>query len=154
MKMRVGDQAPDFELSDQMGKVHKLSDYLGESVLLYFYPKDDTPGCTKEACEIRDNFTAFKKLGLKILGVSADSVKSHNNFSEKYSLPFSILSDVNKEVIKEYGVWGKKKFMGKEYEGIKRTSFLVDAKGKIEKIYEEVKPAEHAKEVILDIKNK
>ena len=154
MKMRVGDQAPDFELSDQMGKVHKLSDYLGESILLYFYPKDDTPGCTKEACEIRDNFTDFKKLGLKILGVSADSVKSHNNFSEKYSLPFSILSDVNKEVIKEYGVWGKKKFMGKEYEGIKRTSFLVDAEGKIEKIYEEVKPAEHAKEVILDIKNK
>ena len=152
--MRVGDQAPDFELSDQMGKVHKLSDYLGESILLYFYPKDDTPGCTKEACEIRDNFTDFKKLGLKILGVSADSVKSHNNFSEKYSLPFSILSDVNKEVIKEYGVWGKKKFMGKEYEGIKRTSFLVDAEGKIEKIYEEVKPAEHAKEVILDIKNK
>lgn len=154
MKLKVGDKAPDFELEDQKGITHKLSTYLGQSVLLYFYPKDDTPGCTKEACEIRDNFSSFEKLGLVILGISSDSVKSHSKFSEKYNLPFIILSDENKEVIKKYGVWGKKQFMGKEYMGIKRTSFLIDSKGKIEKIYAQVQPSEHATEVISDVKNK
>ena len=127
---------------------------MGQSVLLYFYPKDDTPGCTKEACEIRDNFPSFKKLKLLILGVSADSVKSHDNFVKKYKLPFMILADEDKVVVKKYGVWGKKNFMGKEYMGIKRTSFLIDSKGRIEKIYEQVQPAEHATEVISDVKNK
>ena len=151
MELKIGDKAPDFKLKDQKGIEHVLSSYVGKSVLLYFYPKDSTPGCTKEACEIRDNFPAFKKLGLVVLGVSADSVESHEKFSEKYSLPFPLLADENKEVVKMYGVWGKKKFMGKEYEGIKRVSFLIDTKGYIEKIYQEVKPAEHATEVLHDM---
>jgi len=151
MELEVGDKAPDFKLNDQNGKEHSLSDYLGKQILLYFYPKDDTPGCTKEACEIRDNFSAFEKLGMIILGVGVDSVKSHEKFSKKYKLPFLLLSDDEKKVVKMYDVWGKKKFMGKEYEGVKRTSFLIDAEGKIEKIYEEVKPAEHAKEVLNNL---
>ena len=137
MNLRVGDKAPDFSLQDQNGTNHKLSDYSGKQVLLYFYPKDDTPGCTTEACEIRDNFDAFKKLNIIVLGVSADSVESHEKFAGKYDLPFTLLSDKDKTVINAYGV-------------IKRTSFLIDKKGKIEKIYENVKPAEHAKEVIKD----
>ena len=124
MNLKIGEAAPDFKLNDQQNKEHSLSAYLGRYVLLYFYPKDDTPGCTKEACEMRDNFNAFKKLDTVILGVSVDSVNSHDKFSKKYDLPFPLLADENKEVVKMYGVWGKKKFMGREYEGIKRTSFL------------------------------
>ena len=153
-ELKVGDTAPDFKLKDQNGVEHSISSYFGKQVLLYFYPKDDTAGCTKEACEIRDNFSVFKKLGLVILGVSADSVNSHKKFSKKYDLPFPLLADESKEVIKMYGAWGKKKFMGTEYEGIKRMSFLIDIKGEIEKIYAEVKPTEHATEVISDIKTK
>ena len=152
-KLKVGDIAPDFKLKDQKGDDHTLSSYLGKQILLYFYPKDSTPGCTKEACEIRNNFSTFEKMKLVILGVSADSVGSHEKFASKYNLPFPLLADENRKVVKMYGVWGKKKFMGREYEGIKRMSFLIDAKGKIEKIYEEVKPAEHAKEVISDLGN-
>lgn len=145
-------KAPDFTLKDQAGKEQSLSDYLGQWVLVYFYPKDDTPGCTKEACVIRDNFPKFKKLKLKVLGISADNVKSHAKFADKYDLPFTLLSDEDKKVIKSYKVWAKKKFMGREYMGILRTSFLVDPKGKIAKIYEGVKPAEHADEVLADLK--
>ena len=148
MKLKVGQKAPVFELPDQDGKIHKLSDYKGKFVLLYFYPKDDAPGCTIEACSIRDNFSSFKKIKTIVLGVSADSIKSHKKFEEKYSLPFPLLSDKNKKVIKAYGVWGKKKFMGREYMGIKRTSFLINPDGKISKIYEDVKPAHHASEVL------
>jgi peroxiredoxin Q/BCP len=151
MQLKIGDQAPDFTLKDQRGKAHTLSSYLGKTVLLYFYPKDDTAGCTKEACEIRDNFSAFKKMDTVVLGVSADSVDSHQKFAEKFSLPFPILSDPTKETINAYEAWGKKKFMGKEYEGILRISFLIDEKGTIEKIYEQVKPAQHAKEVIKEL---
>jgi peroxiredoxin Q/BCP len=151
MKLKIGDKAPDFKLKDQTGKEHSLASYSGKSVLLYFYPKDDTPGCTKEACEIRDNFSVFKKLKLVIIGVSADSVNSHKKFSEKYNLPFILLADENKKVVKIYGAWERKKFMGREYYGIKRISFLIDPKGNIEKIYENVVPANHAKEVISDI---
>ncbi|HLC51066.1 MAG TPA: thioredoxin-dependent thiol peroxidase [archaeon] len=149
--LKTGSRAPDFSLKDQKGKLHKLFDYKGQWVLVYFYPKDDTPGCTKEACSIRYNFPAFKKAKLNVLGISVDSVESHEKFAKKYSLPFTLLSDKNKTAVKKYGVWGKKKFLGVKYEGTNRTSFLIDPKGKIAKTYEKVKPAEHAKEVLEDI---
>ncbi|MDQ5962219.1 MAG: thioredoxin-dependent peroxiredoxin [Patescibacteria group bacterium] len=148
----VKQKAPAFSLFDQDGKLHKLSDYKGKKVLLYFYPKDDTPGCTEEACNFRDGYKEFQKLGLVILGVSADSVKSHKKFAEKFKLPFPILSDESKEVCEAYGVWGKKKFMGREYMGITRSSFLIDEQGKIAKVYEQVKTKVHAGEVRSDMK--
>ncbi|OGZ46936.1 MAG: hypothetical protein A3J54_01860 [Candidatus Ryanbacteria bacterium RIFCSPHIGHO2_02_FULL_45_13b] len=151
MKLSTGTKAPDFTLPDQNAKIHKLSDYKGTWVLLYFYPKDDTPGCTKEACGVRDVFPKFKKMGAVVFGVSADSVAKHKKFAEKYTLPFILLSDENKDIIKKYGVWAKKKFMGREYMGILRTSFLIDPKGKVAKIYEQVKPDTHAKEVLKDL---
>lgn len=150
--LKVGDKAPSFSLFDQDEKLHKLSDYRGDWLLIYFYPKDATPGCTVEAQTIRDEFPNFKKSKLKVLGVSKDSVASHKKFSEKQNLPFPILSDENIEMLKDYGVWQKKKFMGKEFMGIMRWSFLVDPKGKIVKIYENVKPKDHAREVLDDIK--
>lgn len=153
-KLKVGDKAPDFELQDQNHRIHKLSQYKGEWILLYFYPKDDTPGCTKEACSIRDNFPNFNALKTAVLGVSVDSPKSHKNFHEKYALPFTLLADEDKKVVNLYDVWKKKKFMGKEYTGTVRSSFLIDPKGKIFKIYENVKPENHAQEVLKDIKNK
>lgn len=151
MKFKIGEPAPDFTLADQNGKEHILSDYKGNKVLLYFYPKDDTPGCTKEACTIRDNFPEFNKLKLKVFGISTDSVKSHSKFAQKYKLPFTLLADEEKKMVKAYGVWGKKKFMGIEYTGTSRTSFLIDEQGKILKIYEKVKPATHAEEVLKDL---
>lgn len=150
--IKTGNKAPEFKLADQNGEVHTLKQYLGKKVLLYFYPKDDTPGCTTEACNFRDGYKDFEKLGLVILGVSADSVKSHKKFAEKFDLPFPILSDEEKVVCEAYGVWGKKKFMGREYMGISRTSFLIDEQGKIEKVYEDVKAKEHAGEVKEDMK--
>ena len=154
MKIKINQIAPDFSLPDQNGKTHKLSDYRGKYVLLYFYPKDDTPGCTTEACSIRDNFASFGKIKTVVLGVSVDPVKKHAKFAEKYKLPFTLLADEEKKVVNKYGVWGKKKFMGREYMGTFRQSFLIDREGKIEKIYETVKPAEHAKEVLEDLKQK
>ena len=150
-KLAVGDKVPDFELPDQDGMTHKFSDYLGHWVLLYFYPKDDTPGCAKEACAIRDTFLRFENMDTVVLGVSIDPPKSHRKFKEKYSLPFTLLSDEKKEVVKKYGVWGKKKFMGREYMGSFRFSFLINPRGEIIKIYTEVKPAEHAEEVLTDL---
>lgn len=150
--LKVGQKALEFTLPDQSGALHTLKDYLGKFVLIYFYPKDDTPGCTKEACAIRDEFPKFEKLKIKVFGVSADSPKSHKKFEEKYKLPFTLLSDESKNMIKEYGAWGKKKFMGREYDGIFRNSFLIDDKGKIAKIYEKVKPEEHAGDVLADLK--
>ncbi len=149
---KEGTKAPLFTLADQTGKVHALSDYKGEWVLIYFYPKDDTPGCTKQACAIRDDFPAFKKLGLMVFGISTDSVKSHAKFVEKYELPFTLLSDEDKKVVEAYGVWGKKKFMGREYLGTMRTSFLIDPKGVIAKVYTDVKPDLHAEMVLGDVK--
>ena len=150
---QVHSKAPDFSLPDQGGEPHKLSDYAGKWVLLYFYPKDDTPGCTKEACVIRDAWPEFVKLNAVVLGVSADKVASHGKFVTKYKLPFTILADIDKIVLNLYGVWGKKKFLGKSYEGINRVSFLVSPDGKIARVYEKVKPAVHAEEVLLDIGN-
>ncbi len=149
--LKIGSKAPAFSLSDQEGTIHKLSDYKGKKVLLYFYPKDDTPGCTTEACNFRDGYKEFAKLGLVILGVSADSVKSHKKFAEKFKLPFPLLSDEDRKVCEAYGVWQKKKLYGREYMGIVRNSFLIDEQGKLAKIYESVKPAVHAEEVKGDI---
>lgn len=144
-------KAKGFELNDQDGIVRKLSDYKGKWVLLYFYPKDDTPGCTLEACSLRDNFHQLEKYGVQILGVSKDSVKSHKKFAEKYHLNFPILSDESKEMIKGYEAWGVKKFMGREFEGIKRKSFLINEKREIVKVYENVNPTKHAGEIINDL---
>jgi len=152
MSLTVGNKAPTFSLPDQDGKVHALKDYAGKVVLLYFYPKDDTPGCTVEACTIRDSWSKFKKAGIVVLGMSVDTVAKHKKFAEKYTLPFTLLADVEKEVVNAYGVWAKKKFMGREYMGIKRWSFLIGPDGKILKIYEDVKPADHADEVLADAK--
>ncbi|HPS31973.1 MAG TPA: thioredoxin-dependent thiol peroxidase [Anaerolineaceae bacterium] len=152
MALQIGDKAPDFDLQDQFGDAHKLSDSLGRKVILYFYPKDNTPGCTTEACSFRDNYALFRANGLQILGVSADSVKSHKGFQEKYSLPFLLLADTDHAVSEAYGVWALKKMMGKEYYGIVRTTFVIDEEGRIMKIYEKVKPEEHAQEIITDLK--
>ncbi len=150
MKLSVNSIAPEFTLPDSEGKMHSLKDYRGKYVLIYFYPKDDTPGCTTEACSFRDNLPHFEQKGLTVLGVSADSAAKHQKFAAKYKLPFTLLSDESKEMLSAYGVWGKKKFMGREYNGIFRNSFLIDPAGKILKIYENVKPAEHVAEVLKD----
>ena len=151
MTLNIGDTAPDFTLNDQNGVQHTLSNYQGQWVLLYFYPKDNTPGCTKEACAFRDSFPEFEKLDMPIFGISTDSVKSHEKFVAKYDLPFTLLADENKEVVQLYRVWGKKKLYGKEYEGTHRMSFLIDPQGTIAKIYEKVKPEVHAQEVLRDV---
>jgi thioredoxin-dependent peroxiredoxin len=145
-------QSPDFSLEDENRSRHKLSDFLGKTVLLYFYPKDDTPGCTTEACNFRDDYSTYDKAGVVILGVSPDSPDKHKKFKEKYHLPFTLLADVNHEVCEAYGVWGRKKFMGKEFDGVFRTSFLIDPKGMIKKVYKDVKPAEHSAEILQDMK--
>ena len=149
--IQLNKKAPAFSLPDQDGKIHSLKDYLGKKVLIYFYPKDDTPGCTTEACNFRDGYTELQKMGLVILGVSADSVKSHKKFAEKYKLPFPLLSDETKEMCEAYGVWGLKKFMGREYMGIERSSFFFFLKGVVIKIYEKVKAGEHKEEVEGDV---
>ncbi len=143
--------APEFSLLDQNGGMRALKDFHGQWVVLYFYPKDDTPGCTKEACSFRDGFARFKREGVVVLGISADSVKKHAKFVEKYELPFLLLADEQKRVVEQYGVWAKKKFMGREYMGILRTTFLIDPLGNIFKVYENVKPDEHADEVLKEI---
>ena len=150
--LEVGKKAPAFNLPDQDGKKHRLSDYAGKWVLVYFYPKDNTSGCTKEACAIRDDWPEFKKVGAVVLGVSKDSVKSHRNFADKHSLPFTLLSDESTKMIEKYGAWRKKKMAGREYMGIVRMSYLVDPKGKIAKVYPKVKSPEHAAEVLADLK--
>jgi len=150
--LKENDSAPDFTLTDQDGAPHTLSALRGMWVLVYFYPKDDTPGCTKEACTIRDNYPAFKKLGIVVLGISTDSEVSHQKFAEKYNLPFTLLADPKKEVVKKYGVFGEKKLMGKTFSGVSRTSFLVAPDGTIAKIYQKVKPERHADEVLEDLK--
>lgn len=143
-------KAPDFTLPDQTGITRSLSDFKGKWLLVYFYPKDDTPGCTTEACSVRDNFEEFKKHGLSVVGISKDSVASHKKFAEKYHLNFPILSDPNHEVIEAYGAWHPKKFAGKEFLGTHRESFLVDPNGEIKKVYKNVNPATHVEEILKD----
>ena len=147
-----GKKAPAFKLLDQDGKTHSLKDYLGKKVVLYFYPKDNTPGCTTEACSFRDEFSAFKKINAVILGVSADAVKSHKNFSEKFSLPFPLLSDESKEVLEKYGVWKEKSMYGKKYLGIERTTVVIDETGNVRKIFPKVKVNGHTEEVLEALK--
>lgn len=148
----VGEQAPDFTLPDQDGVTHSLSSYKGKWVLLYFYPKDNTTGCTIEACAIRDQFKDFQRIDAVVLGVSTDSVKSHKKFADGFNLPFTLLADEHKEVVGAYGVFGEKTFMGKTYMGTTRSSFLIDPSGKVAKVYEKVKPETHAEEVLADLK--
>jgi peroxiredoxin Q/BCP len=151
MAISAGIPAPHFELPDDTGTSRKLSDYRGRSVILYFYPKDDTPGCTKEACNFRDDYSAYEKAGVAILGVSPDDVKSHAKFKKKFQLPFPLLADEGHKVCDLYGVWGPKKFMGREYEGVLRTTFLIDGNGKIVRVFENVRPAEHSIELLSEL---
>ena len=152
MELKVNQKAPDFTLPDQEEQTHKLSDYKGQWILLYFYPKDDTPGCTKEACSMRDNLPKFGKTKAKIFGISVDSVASHKKFADKYKLNFTLLADENKKVVEKFGVWQEKSMYGRKYFGTVRDSFLINPEGKIVKIYRKVKPEQHAAEVLADIK--
>jgi thioredoxin-dependent peroxiredoxin len=146
--LKPGDKAPAFKSTNEKGETVSLSDYKGKKLVLYFYPKDSTPGCTAESCDLRDNYKLFQKQGYEILGVSADSAKSHVKFINKYALPFSLLADEDLSVIKAYGVWGEKTLFGKKYMGILRTTFVIDEKGKIEKVIEKVDTKEHSKQLI------
>ena len=143
-----GDAAPDFSAPDQTGTTRTLSDFAGKKLVLYFYPKDDTPGCTAEACNLRDNYTRFQDEGYEILGVSPDPVKKHVKFIDKYDLPFPLLADEDHAVAEAYGVWGEKKFMGRTYDSIHRTTFVIDAEGKIEEVIEKVKTKEHTAQIL------
>jgi peroxiredoxin Q/BCP len=149
-----GELAPDFSLLDEEEKNRKLSDYRGRPVVLYFYPKDDTPGCTKEACSFRDDYRAYEQAGVTILGVSPDSPKSHSKFKAKYRLPFTLLSDPDHKICEMYGAWGKKKFMGREYDGVLRTTFLIGKDGRVLRVYQNVKPADHSVEILTDLGKK
>lgn len=151
--LKVGDKAPDFSLPDQNEKIHCLSDYLGEYVLLYFYPKDDTPGCTTEACSVRDNLADFNKLNCKVFGISTDNVSSHKKFATKHELSFPLLADEHKKVVKQYEVLAEKSFFGRKLTGVQRSSYLISPEGKIIKIYEKVEPSKHIAEVLLDLNN-
>ena len=146
--LKEGDAAPDFEARDAEGNAFKLSDLRGRRVVLYFYPKDDTPGCTKEACSFRDGFAEFKRRGIEVLGVSTDDERSHRKFAEKYSLPFRLLADTDHRVADLYGVYGEKQFMGRKYMGVARQTFLIDEGGRIAKVFDKVKVDEHADEVL------
>jgi len=148
LKLKEGDPAPDFSAATSGGGKVSLVDFKGKNVILYFYPKDDTPGCTKEACAFRDGFAAFKERGAVVLGVSTDSVKAHDKFVEKFKLPFPLLADEDKKIVEAYGVWGEKKFMGRKYMGTHRVTFLIGGDGLIKKIWPQVKPDEHANEVL------
>ena len=146
--LKEGSTAPAFNTKDANRETVSLKDLRGQKVVLYFYPKDDTPGCTKEACSFRDAFSQFKKKGIAVLGVSPDTEAAHQKFVTKYKLPFTLLADTDRSIAEAYGVWGEKKFMGRTYMGVHRTTFLIDEKGKIKKIFEKVKPEDHASEVL------
>ncbi len=145
--LKEGDKAPDFNVPDQNGIYHQLSDYSAQKLVLFFYPKDNTPGCTAEVCNLRDHYDELQKAGYKLLGISADSAKKHKNFISKFNLPFPLLTDPDLHVIKAYGVWGKKKFMGREFDGILRTTFIID-RGVITKVIDQVKTEDHAAQII------
>ena len=148
LTLKEGDKAPPFTSTINGGTTISLTDFFGKQVVLYFYPKDDTPGCTKEACGFRDSWKEFEDRGPIVFGVSVDSVKKHDKFVEKYSLPFSLISDEDQKIVNDYGVWGLKKFMGREYMGIHRVTFLIGPDGTIKKIWPKVKPEIHAEEVL------
>lgn len=146
--LEEGTTAPEFTLVDENEEQHSLSDYRGKPIVLYFYPRDDTSGCTKEACSFRDDYSAYEEVGIKVIGVSPDTAKSHTKFKNKYDLPFTLLADTDHQVAESYGVWGLKKFMGREYDGIHRTTFLIDGNGEIIKVFKKVKPADHSQQVL------
>lgn len=148
MSLKVGDAAPDFAVNDQNGNKVKLSDLKGKKVVLYFYPKDNTPGCTAEACNLRDNYQALQKAGYTVLGVSTDDEKSHQKFIEKFELPFPLLADTDKEIHEKYGTWIEKSMYGKKYMGTARVTFVIDENGKIEEIIEKVKTADHTAQIL------
>ena len=152
MPLEMNTPAPDFTLPDQLGSMHTLSAYRGQPVLLYFYPKDNTSGCTTEACNFRDDYSAYTDAGVVVIGVSPDSPKSHSGFVLKFELPFTLLADEDHQVCELFGVWGKKKMYGKEYEGVNRTTFLIGPDGVIQKVWEKVKPEEHSAEVLAFLK--
>ena len=152
MPISAGIPAPQFEMSDDTGVLRKLSDFRGKNVVLFFYPKDDTPGCTKEACNFRDDYSAYEKAGVVILGVSPDSVESHVKFKKKYQLPFPLLEDEKHAVCDQYGVWGEKHLMGHTYEGVLRTTFLIDPNGNIKRVFEKVRHSEHSAEMLAAVK--
>ncbi len=151
MPISSGIHAPDFSLQDETGSVRDLSQYRGHPLILYFYPKDDTPGCTTEACNFRDDYSQYIDKGVTILGVSPDDPKSHVKFKQKYGLPFPLLADIDHKVCDLYGVWGLKKNYGREYYGVLRTTFLIDKDGKILHVFENVKPAQHSAEVLAEL---
>jgi peroxiredoxin Q/BCP len=151
--LEPGDKAPDFKTTDQDGKSVALKDFAGKKVVLYFYPKDDTPGCTKEACAFRDGFSDFKKRKIEVLGVSADDEKSHKKFAEKFKLPFRLLADTEKKIVQDYGAYGDKSLYGRLFKGIHRVTYLIDEKGKIAAVWPKVKPDEHAAEILEFVDN-
>ncbi len=148
--LKIGDKAPGFSVNNQAGNLVSLNDFKGKKLVLFFYPKASTPGCTAEACNLNDNYERFQSKGYEILGVSADSEKRQTNFKNKYEFSYDLLADIDLEVIKAYGVWGLKKFMGKEYEGIHRTTFVIDENGKIEQIIGKVKTKDHTSQLLLE----
>lgn len=149
--LKEGDKVPDFQAQDQDGNTIKSSDYKGKKLVVFFYPKASTPGCTAQACNLRDNYKELQDAGYAILGVSADSQKRQSTFKEKYEFPFPLLADEDKKVIEAFGVWGPKKFMGKEYEGINRTTFLIDENGKVERVISKVKTKDHAAQILEEV---
>ena len=148
INLNVGDKAPDFVALNEFGQSTSLSEFLGKKVILYFYPKDMTPGCTAESCNLGENYNLLQEKGFIVLGVSPDSSKSHQKFIDKYNLPFSLIADEDKTVIKAFGVWGPKKFMGKEYDGVHRTTFIIDEDGVIEKVFSKVKTKDHTNQIL------
>ena len=153
MAITSGIQAPEFALQDETGSLRTLTEFRGHPLVLYFYPKDDTPGCTTEACNFRDDYSQYNKAGITILGVSPDTSKSHDKFKAKYGLPFTLLADAEHKVCQLYEVWGLKKNYGREYEGVLRTTFLIDETGKIIQVFKNVKPAGHSEEVLAALKS-
>ena len=146
--LKVGDKVPSFTVNDHLGNLQSLEQYKGSKVVVFFYPKANTPGCTAEACDLRDHYAELTKAGYILLGVSADTEKSQKNFVDKFDFPFPLLADTEKEVIKAFGVWGLKKFMGKEYDGIHRMTFIIDEKGNVERVIDKVKTKEHAAQIL------
>lgn len=147
-QLKAGDPAPRFEGTDQNGNHVSMDDFDGQKIALYFYPKDDTPGCTRQACNLRDNYSDLKTKNYAVVGVSADSVKAHKKFEQKYNLPFPLIADTDKKIIHDYGVWGEKQFMGRFFDGINRTTFLIDEDRKIEKVIEKVKTKDHTAQIL------
>jgi len=152
MKLKIGDKAPDFKGIDENENTISLSDFKGKNLILYFYPKDNTPGCTNEACNLRDNYAMWIEKGYEVIGVSPDSVQSHQKFKTKHELPFRLISDPDKVIIKQYGAWGPKKLYGREYEGLLRSTFVIDGKGIIVNIFEKVKTKDHTNQILETIK--